>query len=175
MALSVFDLFKIGIGPSSSHTVGPMHAALMFANGLKAAGKIDLCEHLLVELYGSLAATGAGHGSPKAILMGLEGETPAEVEVEKIPERIAYARENSELNLLGIKKISFNFRDDLVMHRQESLPFNPNGMRFTASDGAGNKLLSNTYFSVGGGFVINESASGEDILVENTDKVRYPL
>ena len=175
MALSVFDLFKIGIGPSSSHTVGPMHAALMFANGLKAAGKIDLCEHLLVELYGSLAATGAGHGSPKAILMGLEGETPAEVEVEKIPERIAYARENSELNLLGIKKISFNFRDDLVMHRQESLPFHPNGMRFTASDGAGNKLLSTTYFSVGGGFVINESASGEDILVENTDKVRYPF
>ncbi len=175
MALSVFDLFKIGIGPSSSHTVGPMNAALMFANGLKESGNMDLCEHLLVELYGSLAATGAGHGSPKAILMGLEGETPAAVDVEKIPERIAFARENSVLHLLGVKKIHFNFRDDLVMHRQESLPFHPNGMRFTASDSQGNKLLSNTYFSVGGGFVINESATGEDILIENPDTVRYPF
>jgi len=175
MALSVFDLFKIGIGPSSSHTVGPMHAALMFANELQSTGKIDACEHLLVELYGSLAATGAGHGSPKAILMGLEGETPAAVEVDKIPERIAFARENSVLHLLGKKKITFNFRDDLVMHREESLPFHPNGMKFTASDSDGNQLQCSTYFSVGGGFVINESASAEDILIENSDKVRYPF
>jgi L-serine dehydratase len=175
MALSVFDLFKIGIGPSSSHTVGPMRAALMFVNDLDGADKLEPCEHLKVELYGSLAATGAGHGAPKAILMGLEGETPAEVDVDGIAERIEFARTHSVLHLLGRKKIDFNFRDDLIMHRHESLPFHPNGMKFTALDVAGNTLLSTVYFSVGGGFVINETAKSEDILVENNDQVRYPF
>lgn len=175
MAVSVFDLFKIGIGPSSSHTVGPMRAALMFVTDLESNGSIDSCTNLKVELYGSLAATGAGHGSPKAILMGLEGESPATVDVDSILDRITQAREHSTLHLLGRKKISFNFRDDLIMHRQESLPFHPNGMRFSAFDSAGQTLLSTTYFSVGGGFVINETASGEDALVENDDKVAYPF
>ncbi|MFK7864263.1 MAG: L-serine ammonia-lyase [Pseudohongiellaceae bacterium] len=175
MAVSVFDLFKIGIGPSSSHTVGPMHAARMFVTDLNSSDKLDSCESLKVELYGSLAATGAGHGSPKAILMGLEGECPATVDVDSIPERIALARENSVLCLLGKKSITFDFRNDLKMHREESLPFHPNGMRFSAYSSKGETLQSTTYFSVGGGFVINESATAEDVLVENSDKVQHPF
>lgn len=175
MAISVFDLFKIGIGPSSSHTVGPMHAAHMFVSDLDTNQQLDLCDSLKVELYGSLAATGAGHGSPKAILMGLEGETPASVDVDLIQDRINKARESSKLRLLGKKPITFNFRDDLIMHREESLPFHPNGMRFSAFNDRGKELQSTTYFSVGGGFVINESATGEDVLVENNDEVRYPF
>ncbi|MBL6904301.1 MAG: L-serine ammonia-lyase [Pseudomonadales bacterium] len=175
MALSVFDLFKIGIGPSSSHTVGPMRAALLFAEALESKCKIDECSRLIVELYGSLAATGAGHGSPKAIVMGLEGETPASVDVESIMDRIALARENNKVRLLGRKNIDFNFRNDLIMHRQESLPFHPNGMRFTAFDKQQTTLLTTTYFSVGGGFVINETAGGDGALIENDDEVKYPF
>ena len=175
MAVSVFDLFKIGIGPSSSHTVGQMRAALMFATDIESGGYMDRCSNLKVELYGSLAATGAGHGSPKAILMGLEGESPATVDVDSILERITQARETSTIKLLGKKAIAFNFRDDLIMHRQESLPFHPNGMRFTAVTEDGQTLLSTTYFSVGGGFIINETASGEELLVENDDQVPYPF
>lgn len=175
MAVSVFDLFKIGIGPSSSHTVGPMHAARLFVTDLDNSETLEHCDSLKVELYGSLAATGAGHGSPKAILMGLEGEIPATVDVDTISGRITEAREKSTLTLLGKKPIKFDFRNDLVMHRDESLPFHPNGMRFSAFTCDGKELQSTTYFSVGGGFVINESATGEDVLVENSDEVKHPF
>ncbi len=129
MSISVFDLFKVGIGPSSSHTVGPMHAARQFAVALEKEGALGACRRVSAELFGSLGATGAGHGSPKAIILGLEGETPDAVEVESIDTRIAAVREGGGVTLLGTHFIDFNYRDDLVMHRTETLPFHANGMR----------------------------------------------
>ena len=121
MSISVFDLFKIGIGPSSSHTVGPMHAARLFALGLRESGKLERCERVCAELYGSLGATGAGHGSPKAVILGLEGESPESVQVSGIAERVNAVREESRLTLVGTHPIDFSYRNDLVMHRTESL------------------------------------------------------
>ena len=132
MSISVFDLFKVGIGPSSSHTVGPMNAARQFAQALDDLQLLEKCAGMTVELFGSLGATGAGHGSPKAIILGLEGESPETVVIDTIVDRVARVREHSELQLLGRHRIVFNYRDDLVMHRSETLPFHPNGMRFTA-------------------------------------------
>ena len=175
MSISVFDLFKIGIGPSSSHTVGPMHAARLFALGLRESGKLERCERVCAELYGSLGATGAGHGSPKAILMGLEGETPERVEVESIASRVAHIREEGTLAVLGAKTIRFSYRDDLVMHRNESLPYHANGMRFSAWDEKQQLLAESVYYSVGGGFVVDETAAGEDVIVEDETVLPYPF
>ena len=175
MSISVFDLFKIGIGPSSSHTVGPMHAARLFALGLAESGSLSHCGRICAELYGSLGATGAGHGSPKAILMGLEGETPEGVAVDDIPGRVARIREEGRLTLLGDKPIGFSYRDDLVMHRSESLPYHANGMRFSAWDDQGNLLAQSIYYSVGGGFVVDETAAGEDVIVEDETQLPYPF
>ena len=173
MSISVFDLFKVGIGPSSSHTVGPMHAARQFAVALQAEGFLATCCRVTAELYGSLGATGAGHGSPKAIILGLEGETPDAVDIERIDDRIGAVREGGGINLLGIHPIAFSYREDLVMHRTESLPFHANGMRFTAYGESGNTLASRVYYSVGGGFVIDESATDGDVIVDDPTPVRY--
>jgi L-serine dehydratase len=175
MSISVFDLFKVGIGPSSSHTVGPMHAARQFAVALQAEGFLATCCRVTAELYGSLGATGAGHGSPKAIILGLEGETPDAVDIERIDDRIGAVREGGGINLLGIHPIAFSYREDLVMHRTESLPFHANGMRFTAYGESGNTLASRVYYSVGGGFVIDESATDGDVIVDDPTPVRYPF
>lgn len=175
MSISVFDLFKVGIGPSSSHTVGPMNAARQFVETLDAKGALQDCAHLRVELFGSLGATGAGHGSPKAIILGLEGESPEAVAVEKIAPRVAEVREHGRLRLLGQHEIAFNYRDDLVMHRSKTLPFHPNGMRFTALDIAGKTLEQRIYFSVGGGFIVDETAQGADIVVDDPTPVPYPF
>ncbi|TDG14135.1 L-serine ammonia-lyase [Seongchinamella unica] len=173
MSISVFDLFKIGIGPSSSHTVGPMHAARMFAARLQDEGSLAGCERVCAELYGSLGATGAGHGSPKAILMGLEGELPETVDVDDIAGRVAAIREGGSLNLLGSKPIAFSYRDDLVMHRNESLPYHANGLRFTAWNGSGDLLAQCVYYSVGGGFIVDEEAAGADVIVEDSTPLPY--
>ncbi len=175
MSISVFDLLKIGIGPSSSHTVGPMRAALTFAEDLKKNGKLKASHRLKVELFGSLGATGAGHGSPKAVILGLEGESPECVNVESIQQRISYARENSILNLLGEQEIKFNYKDDLVMHRRKSLPFHPNGMQFTAYDRNKEILLKKVFFSVGGGFIVDESAGADNILIEDPIALPHPF
>lgn len=175
MAISVFDLFKIGIGPSSSHTVGPMKAALCFANSLAEENLLDACHSLKVELYGSLAATGAGHGSPGAIMLGLEGEKPETVEVSQIPARVQQIRDSGQLKLLGSKTLAFSYRDDLIMHRQKSLPFHPNGMQFSAFTDNGEALLHKTFFSVGGGFIIDESANAENILIEDSMALPHPF
>ena len=175
MSISVFDLLKIGIGPSSSHTVGPMRAALTFAQALNQNGHLERCQRLKVELFGSLGATGAGHGSPKAIILGLEGETPEAVEVESIDQRISHARENSVLNLLGKREIRFHYKEDLVMHRRKSLPFHPNGMQFTAFDANKEVLLKKIFFSVGGGFIVDESATADNILIEDPVKLPHPF
>jgi len=175
MSISVFDLFKVGIGPSSSHTVGPMCAARQFAEALQADGSLNACRRVVAELYGSLGATGAGHGSPKAIILGLEGETPDAVDVESIDRRIAAVRAGGGIALLGGQAINFNYREDLVMHRTETLPFHANGMRFTAYGDRGEVVSSRVYYSVGGGFVIDESATDQDIIVDDPTPVPYPF
>ncbi|HVJ88566.1 MAG TPA: L-serine ammonia-lyase [Labilithrix sp.] len=157
MRLSVFDIFKIGIGPSSSHTVGPMKAARRFAEALKREGHFDRVARVVVELYGSLGHTGKGHGSDVAILLGLEGERPDETDVDAIPARLSRIAQAGELKLLGHRPVTFRVADQIVFHRRKSLPLHPNGMRFVASDSAGATLLDRVYYSVGGGFVVDES------------------
>ncbi|AHY41566.1 L-serine ammonia-lyase [Stutzerimonas decontaminans] len=174
MSLSVFDLFKIGIGPSSSHTVGPMRAALRFAEGLREEGLLSATDRLKIELYGSLGATGKGHGSDKAVLLGLEGELPERVDTASIPQRMAAMRESHELHLLGERAIRFDIGNDLQFIRKP-LAFHPNGMIFRALDAAGLQLRSREYYSVGGGFVIDEQAAGADRIVEDATTLPYPF
>ena len=175
MALSVLDLFKVGIGPSSSHTVGPMLASLRFARALEREGVLAQTVRVRAELFGSLGATGHGHGSPMAVAMGLEGEQPETVEIATIAERIAAIRENHELHLLGHHRIEFDWDEDLVLHRRKVLPAHPNGMTFFAFDRAGNTLLVRVYYSVGGGFVVDETAAGADRVVVDSTPVTFPF
>ncbi|MET8452846.1 L-serine ammonia-lyase [Streptomyces sp. NPDC005209] len=175
MAISVFDLFSIGIGPSSSHTVGPMRAARMFALRLRNEGLLGSVASIRSELYGSLGATGHGHGTPKAVLLGLEGESPRSVDVETADERVATIKESGRLSLLGEHEIAFSFDDDLVLHRRKALPYHANGMTIWAFDAAGTELLSKTYYSVGGGFVVDEDAVGEDRIKLDDTVLKYPF
>ncbi|MGP3774378.1 L-serine ammonia-lyase [Streptomyces sp. SDT5-1] len=176
MAISVFDLFSIGIGPSSSHTVGPMRAARMFARRLKNEGLLAHTASVRAELYGSLGATGHGHGTPKAVLLGLEGDSPRTVDVEKADERVETIKEKGRLNLLGAHEIAFSFDDDLILHRRKALPYHANGMTLWAYDAEGEELLSKTYYSVGGGFVVDEDAvEGENPIVPDDTVLKYPF
>ncbi|MFD5492766.1 L-serine ammonia-lyase [Streptomyces sp. NPDC001812] len=175
MALSVFDLFSIGIGPSSSHTVGPMRAARMFARRLDHEGLLDSVASVRAELYGSLGATGHGHGTPKAVLLGLEGDSPRTVDVETADERVEKIRESGRLRLLGDHGIAFSFDDDLVLHRRKALPYHANGMTLQAFDAAGAEVLAKTYYSVGGGFVVDEEAVGADRIKLNDTVLKYPF
>jgi len=161
MAVSVFDLFKIGIGPSSSHTVGPMRAARLFALRLDHDGLLPRTARVQAQLYGSLGATGKGHGSDKAVLLGLAGHEPDTVDVEAVPALLAAMREQALLPVLCRHDIAFNERDDLKFHRRESLPFHANGMRFIAFDAAGAELANRTYYSVGGGFVVSDEVAAD--------------
>ncbi|MCW2945439.1 MAG: L-serine ammonia-lyase [Actinoallomurus sp.] len=172
MTISVFDLFSIGIGPSSSHTVGPMRAARMFVKGLAEENLLADTARMCVELYGSLGATGHGHGSDKAVLLGLEGERPEEIDTEGVPDRVSAIRTGRRLTLLGGREITFAEDEDLVMHRRKVLPAHPNGMRFSAQDGDGRVLRERVYYSVGGGFVLDDSA---DAIVADTTDVAYPF
>ncbi|MDQ0789325.1 L-serine ammonia-lyase [Streptomyces sp. B3I8] len=175
MAISVFDLFSIGIGPSSSHTVGPMRAARMFARRLHNEELLDSVASVRVELYGSLGATGHGHGTPKAVLLGLEGASPRTVDVERADDRVAAIRESGRLNLLDEHEIGFSFDDDLVLHRRKALPYHANGMTLWAYDASGTELLTRTYYSVGGGFVVDEEAVGADRIKLDDTVLKYPF
>ncbi len=176
MALSVFDLFKIGIGPSSSHTVGPMRAARWFAGALKEAGELDRVCQVRVELFGSLGATGHGHGSDKAVLLGLEGEDPETVDVASIEGRLARLRQSRELKLAGVRPLRFDEGEHLIMHKRKSMPYHPNGMKFFACDESGNIVREGAYYSVGGGFVVDEKAArGEAPIVEDDTRIPYPF
>jgi L-serine dehydratase len=161
VALSVFDLFKIGIGPSSSHTVGPMWAALRFVQGLGASGVLGRVGRVQVDLYGSLALTGRGHGTDKAVLLGLSGQRPDTVDPERVEPLVAGVREQSSLRLAGQHDIPFREPTDLVFHEDETLPRHPNGMRLSAFDAAGVELACETFYSVGGGFVVSEHEAAE--------------
>lgn len=173
--IGVFDLFKIGIGPSSSHTVGPMKAAKQFVDTLWETSFLHSCQRLKIELFGSLGATGAGHGSPKAIILGLEGETPETVDISTIDKRVLAVRENSRLVLLQKQSIEFDYRNDLVMHRKKSLPFHPNGMRFSAFGESGALLINKAFYSVGGGFIIDETAKDSTPLIEERIDQPFPF
>ncbi len=173
MAISVFDLFKIGIGPSSSHTVGPMKAARLFALGLEGEDLLERTAVVDVELFGSLGATGRGHGSDKAVLLGLEGHTPEAVPIELIEPRLAEIRSSGTLRLLGRHAIPFAERQAVHM-RRTSLPWHPNGMRFSAFDAAGDRLSSHIYYSVGGGFVVNGEQAGESGM-DDESALPYPF
>ncbi len=173
--ISVFDLFKIGIGPSSSHTVGPMRAARMFVSGLKADGTLAETSRIKTELYGSLGATGHGHGSEQAVLLGLAGEDPETVDTGSVAERVAAIRSSRRIALLGSHDVAFDPDRDLVMHRRKSLPYHPNGMIFRAYDASGAALRERTYYSVGGGFVLDDQAAGADRIKPDDTPVRYPF
>ena len=175
MAVSVFDLFKIGIGPSSSHTVGPMRAARLFALRLQADGQLAACRRIRAELYGSLGATGKGHGSDKAVLLGLEGHAPDTVDVEAIAQLLAGIRSTQRLSLLGEQLIAFDEKKDLLFNRRESLPLHSNGMKFEAFDAEGGLLAQHLYYSVGGGFVVSADEAGDKRIVADATPLPHPF
>ena len=176
MAVSTFDLFKIGVGPSSSHTVGPMRAACRFAQKwLDEGGKLDQVARVRAEVFGSLALTGRGHGTDKAVLMGLEGHLPNLIDPDVIPESLERIRGTGRINLLGKHEIPFDEKRDMIMNKRQKLPFHTNGMRFTAFDAAGAELATRDYYSVGGGFVVNQDEAAEDRIVADTTELAYPF
>ncbi|OYW16228.1 MAG: L-serine ammonia-lyase, partial [Planctomycetales bacterium 12-60-4] len=166
----VFDLFKIGIGPSSSHTVGPMRAAGEFLAELSASGLFDQIARVQVDLYGSLALTGHGHATDSAVLMGLQGEQPDQIDPDSIAQKLARIRTAQELRLAGRRPITFREESDLVFNRTVFLEGHPNGIRFQgySTDVKSPPILSSTYFSVGGGFVVR----AEELNSNRTPPVR---
>jgi len=153
---SVLDLFTIGIGPSSSHAVGPMRAAHRFRKELLAHPDRADITAVRAELFGSLALTGIGHGTDKAVLLGLEGETPEEVDPGTVSERAAGIRRAGRLSLAPDLQVAFHDSEHLLLHKRKSLPGHPNGMRFTAYGPDRRERLCRTYYSVGGGYVLSE-------------------
>ncbi|HEY0179223.1 MAG TPA: L-serine ammonia-lyase [Dokdonella sp.] len=176
MAVSVFDLFKIGIGPSSSHTVGPMRAAARFAERwLAQAGSLARVARVQCELFGSLALTGRGHGTDKAVLCGFEGEQPDRVDPDAIPARLRRIRTKKRLRLLGVHEIDFDEKRDLIFNKRQKLPYHSNGMRFAAWSADGELLATRDYYSVGGGFVVNTDEAADDRIVADTTPLPYPF
>jgi L-serine dehydratase len=175
MAVSVFGLFKIGIGPSSSHTVGPMRAARRFLERLSEQGLLTHSARVQAELFGSLALTGRGHGSDKAVILGLLGEKPDEVDPDRIPALLERVRGEGQIALLGLHPIPFAEKRDLVFNKREKLPLHPNGMRFSAYAADGSLLLSRDYYSVGGGFVLNPDEAAADRIVPDQTPLPYPF
>ena len=175
MAVSIFDLFKIGIGPSSSHTVGPMRAASIFALRLEQAGVLSQVARVQVELFGSLGHTGRGHGTDRAVLLGLEGQVPDQVDPDYIGERVAALEAGDALRVGGHQRVSLNLKKDLIFHKRQTLPYHPNGMRFLAFAASGEILLQKEYYSVGGGFVVNTDEAASDRIVADTSEVAYPF
>ncbi|RBY80616.1 L-serine ammonia-lyase [Geodermatophilus sp. TF02-6] len=172
MTISAFDLFKVGIGPSSSHTVGPMRAASTFVTRLSEEGLLGQVAGVRCELFGSLGATGHGHGSVKAVVLGLEGEQPDLVDPLAAEPRVETIRREGGLRLAGEHPIAFSVDDDVVLHRRKRLEFHTNGMLFRALDGDGDELRRREYYSVGGGFVLDEDEAGP-VIVEDRTPVRY--
>lgn len=174
MSISVFDIFKIGIGPSSSHTVGPMRAALQFVTRLDDNGVLAQVDKVVVTLYGSLGATGRGHGTDKAVQLGLEGEAPDRIEPSIIAERLEKIRQSGEIRLLQRRPIAFDQKKHLQFLRK-ALPYHANGMRFDAFDKNGNELLQKDYYSVGGGFVVSQATAANDQLTDDHTCLPYPF
>ncbi|MFN6110069.1 MAG: L-serine ammonia-lyase [Planctomycetota bacterium] len=174
MAISVFDLFTIGIGPSSSHTVGPMRAARMFVQRLLTHQVLDQTVRVRVDLYGSLGATGRGHGTDKAVIAGLSGIAPEKADPDHLFQLVDSVRANSRLKLGGDREISWTEAEDLGFQRK-TLPYHSNGMTFQALSAAGEVLLQRTYYSIGGGFVVNEQAAEANQIVADSTKLPFPF
>ncbi len=173
MAISVFDIFKIGIGPSSSHTVGPMRAAHTFAQALQQQNCLPGLESVTIELFGSLGATGKGHGSDKAVMLGLLGEAPDTINPEGIDDKLKRIEQSGEIFLLSQFPVKFTPAEHIIFHRK-ALPFHANGMRFTAKDSDGAELLEKDFYSVGGGFIVSETDTS--ISFDNNDAcLPYPF
>lgn len=154
MELSVFDVFKIGIGPSSSHTVGPMKAALRFAEMVKSSKGFDLIKRVRCDLYGSLALTGRGHATDMAIILGLSGEHPETVDPASADALAGVVRNEGTLRLLGHHAVTFRASEDVLFHQRDSLPLHPNGLRLTALAENGDTVCSEEFYSIGGGIVL---------------------
>lgn len=173
MAISVFELFRIGIGPSSSHTVGPMRAAFTFVQHLDGSALLNEVGRLQVTLFGSLAFTGRGHGTDKAVILGISGELPDQVDPDSIDGILQNIQSSGLIELAGGHQIGFSEKTDLLFNKHETLPHHSNGMRFAALDNNGELLLERDYYSVGGGFVINQDEAASDRIIK--DKTRLPF
>ena len=175
-SLSTFDMFKIGIGPSSSHTVGPMRAAGRFVRSIEDSGNLERVAEVYCELYGSLGATGRGHDSDKAIILGLMGEEPETTDTDAAHDRVARVRRDTRIFLLGSHPVPFNDRKHLVMHNRKRLPYHTNGMRFSALDASGNPVHEAVFYSIGGGFVVDENAAaGSDPIRTDNTPLSHPF
>ncbi len=176
MSVSVFDIFKIGIGPSSSHTIGPMRAAARFVERwLAETGDLGRVARIKGELYGSLAATGRGHGTDKAVICGLEGNQPDRIDPDAVAPLLERVRANGRIQLGGSREIAFDEKADLVWNKRQKLPYHVNGMRYTAYDAAGETIVSRDYYSVGGGFVVNTDEAAADRIVADTTPLPFPF
>jgi L-serine dehydratase len=173
MAVSIFELFKIGIGPSSSHTVGPMRAAFTFITRLDESNLLARVARIQVTLFGSLAFTGRGHGTDKAVMLGLAGNLPDRVDPDHIDEILQGIRDSGQLRLPGEQQVIFVEKSDLLFNRRKKLPHHPNGMRFAAYDDSQALLLERDYYSVGGGFVVNQDEAASDRLVKDNTRLPY--
>ena len=175
MAISVFDLFTVGIGPSSSHTVGPMRAARRFVLNLEDQNRLEQVTAIETELFGSLGATGRGHGTDKAVVLGLEGADPKTVDPATLEPRMQAIGQSGRIRLLGRHSIPFIDREHLCFHQKQRLPGHPNGMRFSAYAEDGSVIASSVFYSVGGGFVVDETAAGTDRIQEDQTRLPHPF
>jgi L-serine dehydratase len=173
MAISVFEIFKIGIGPSSSHTVGPMRAAFTFVQHLHSSDLLNQVERLQITLFGSLAFTGRGHGTDKAVMLGLSGELPDQIDPDNIDEILKTIQDNNQISLAGKYPITFNKKTNLHFNKRETLPHHSNGMRFVAFDQNDVCLLERDYYSIGGGFVVNQDEAASDRIVMDETQLPY--
>ncbi len=176
MSVSTFDLFKIGIGPSSSHTVGPMRAAERFVHRwLLDPGQLEATTRIRAEVFGSLALTGRGHGTDKAVLLGLEGNRPNLIDPDIIDQVLERIRSTKRIRLMGSHEIAFDEKRDLALNKRQKLPYHTNGMRFTAFDAAGEVIATRDYYSVGCGFVVNADDSADDRIEPDQTPLPYPF
>lgn len=176
MTISIFKLFSIGIGPSSSHTVGPMRAALTFINEALRQELLSQTIRVKIDLYGSLALTGKGHGTDLAVILGLSGETPEGIDPNSVTSKIQKIREGKKIVLLGQHEVGFQESRDLIFHSNKQLPYHPNGMRFTLYNGSKKEILSLVYYSVGGGFVVDHASAMHDgPVVTDSHQLPYPF
>lgn len=175
MHFGVFDLFKIGVGPSSSHTVGPMKAARLFLERIEADDRLEDVARVEVEAYGSLALTGSGHATDKAMLWGLEGMAPEEADPDTMPAMIERIQADNTLRLLGRREIDFDPKRDLRLKGETRLPFHSNAMKFKAFDGENESVREEIWYSIGGGFVIDEAEAGRNSAAEAMKGEPYPF
>lgn len=176
MPVSVFNLFSIGIGPSSSHTVGPMRAARLFVLLLAKMNGVPQANRLIVDLYGSLALTGKGHSTDLALLLGLEGWTPEGVDPGQVQPIIQKIRQDQALVIPPGHTVPFNEKSDMLFHCDKQLPYHPNGMRFTAYDAQNKVILQKIYYSVGGGFIVEHDDAMQDKgIIQDSHQIPFPF